>query len=50
MTKAQLLSKLGEKQLRNIISREELTVPKNYSKLDLEKFLEGILTTQQIKE
>lgn len=50
MTKAQLLSKLDEKALRNIAKNEQLKVPKSYQKPDLVKFLEGTLTLQKIKE
>jgi hypothetical protein len=50
MTKAGLLSKLDEKALRKIVQNEKLTVPKNYPKPDLIKYLEGTLTLQKIKE
>jgi hypothetical protein len=50
MTKAELLSKLDEKALRNIAKNENFTVPKTYDKQDLVKYLEGTLTLQKIKE
>lgn len=50
MTKVELLSKLDENALRNIAKNEELSVPKNYGKRDLVKFLNGMLTLEKIKE
>jgi hypothetical protein len=49
MSDANLLSKLNEKQLRDIVKNEKLTVPDNYRKKDLIKYLEGTLTLQKIK-
>ncbi len=50
MTKAELLSKLDEKALRNVAKNESLVVPNSYRKRELVKFLEGTLTLQKIKE
>ena len=40
MTKTELLSKLDEKDLKQIAKAENLTVPKTYGKRDLVKYLE----------
>jgi len=50
MTKAELLSKLDEESLRKIAKNEEFSIPKNYGKRDLVKYLEGTLTLEKIKE
>ncbi len=50
MTKAELLSKLDEEALRKIAKNEELSIPKNYGKRDLVKYLNGMLTLEKIKE
>lgn len=50
MTKAELLAKLDENSLREIVKNESFSIPKNYGKRDLVKYLEGMLTLEKIKE
>ena len=50
MTKAEVLAKLDENALREIAKKVDFSVPKNYSKRDLVKYLEGMLTLEKIKE
>jgi hypothetical protein len=50
MTKAELLSKLDEKVLKDIAKNEEFSFPKTYGKRELVKYLAGMLTLEKIKE
>ena len=50
MTKADLLAKLDENNLKGIAKNEGFSIPKNYSKRDLVKYLDGLLTLKKIKE
>ena len=51
MARTDFLLKLDKKDLKNIAQKEGLkTIPKNYEKDDFVKFLEGVLTTEKIKQ
>lgn len=48
--KSDLLSKLDENKLKKIAKKEGLTkIPANYGKRDLVKYLDGVLTLQEVK-
>jgi hypothetical protein len=50
MNKTELLSKLDEAGLWNIVKNEGFSIPKTYGKRDLVKYLRGMLTLEKIKE
>jgi Holliday junction resolvase-like predicted endonuclease len=50
-TKADLLQKLDEEQLQRVAKKEGLKViPRTFKKRDIVKYLDGVLTLEQIKE
>lgn len=51
MPSTSFLKKLGDNDLEELVKKEGLrTIPKNYEREDLIKYLEGVLTTEKIKK